>query len=90
VAILASQPSVGTAASLIASVPAGPSTVIISNVSGGTVWVGGAAVTSSDGFPIPTGSPPVVIPGYVTSAATRLSAVAGSAVTVGVIISTDD
>jgi hypothetical protein len=89
VAIDVSQPAVGTAASFIAAVPAGPSTVIISNNSGETVWVGGSAVTSSTGFPVPSGTPPLVIPGYLSSGATRLSAVAGSATTIGVIISTD-
>lgn len=87
--IVAGQKAVGTAATFIASVPAGPSTVILSNTSGQTVYVGGTGVTASNGFPVASGSPPVTIPGYAASAATSLSAVAGSAVTIGVIISTD-
>jgi hypothetical protein len=87
--ILASQPAVGTAASILTTVPAGPCTVILSNVSGQTVYVGGTAVSSSRGFPIPSGSPPVAIPGYPGSRASQLYAVAGSAVTLGVIVSTD-
>lgn len=87
--ITAGSKAVGTAATLIANVPPGPNTVILSNTSGQTVFVGGSSVTASNGFPIASGSPPVTIPGYATSGATALSAVAGSAVTIGVIISTD-
>jgi hypothetical protein len=89
VAIEASQWAVGTAATEIASVPAGPCTVILSNVSGETVYVGGSAVSAARGFPVPSGVTPVVIPGYPSSAATQLWAVGGTAATIGVIISTD-
>ena len=83
------QPKVGTAASIIAQVPAGPCTIIIGNNSGQVVYVGGSAVTATSGYPVPSGSFPVTVPGYTASAATTLYGVAGSAVTVGVIISTD-
>jgi hypothetical protein len=89
VAIEAGQWAVGTAATKIASVPAGPCTVIFSNVSGETVYVGGSAVSATDGFPVPTGQAPFAVPGYPASAATQLWAAAGSAATIGVIISTD-
>jgi hypothetical protein len=88
-AILASQPAVGTAASLAVTVPAGPCTLILSNTSGETVYVGGPEVTADSGFPVPSGSPPVPVPGYPGSAESELYAVAGSAATLGVIISTD-
>jgi hypothetical protein len=88
-AILAAQFAVGTAATFMTDVPAGPCTVILSNTSGQTVYVGGTAVSSSRGFGIPSGSPPVAIPGYPASASTPLYAVAGSAVTLGVLVSTD-
>jgi hypothetical protein len=89
VAIEAGQWAVGTAATKIAAVPAGPCTVIISNTSGGPVYLGGTAVSAADGFPVPSGQSPFAIPGYLSSSATQLWASAGSAVTIGVIISTD-
>ncbi len=90
-AVTASQVAVGksTAASLLVRIPPGPSTVILSNTSGVTVWVGGVGTKSTTGFGIPTASPPVVIPGYVGSAETDLYAIGtSSAASLGVLVST--
>jgi hypothetical protein len=78
----------------IALVPPGPSTVILTNVSGVTVYIGAvpvgtaaptATVVVATGFPIPSGAPPVVIPGSMGSAPTQLYLIAGaSGATAGV------
>lgn len=81
-------------------VPPGPATVTLSNVSGVTVYVTAtaasataptAAIVAASGFPIPSGAPPVTVPGFMGSAASQLYLVAGaSGATAGVgwIVST--
>jgi hypothetical protein len=70
----------------IGLVPPGACTVAISCTGTGPAYIGtNAAVTSSDGFPLPTGQT-ITLTGYPSSAGTQLYATATSA-TVGVIIS---
>jgi hypothetical protein len=90
-ALIMDQAAVGksTTASLVARVP-GAATLIISNTSGVTVWVGTSQhTTTSNGVGIPTGSPPLTIPGFEAAADTTLYAIGTStAASLGVIIST--
>jgi hypothetical protein len=48
---------------VVATIPGGPCELVVSNTSGVTVYVafGAHAVTSSNGFAIPTGAPPVTL-----------------------------
>lgn len=69
-----------TVVSILTSVPASTASVIISNVSGATVFIGpgagGVAPTAANlqagGFAIPTGAPPVEIHTYPGSTGTLL------------------
>lgn len=90
-AVTASQVHVGksTSASLLVLVPPGPCTVVISNTSGVTVWIGGVNATTSNGFGIPTASPAITFRGYEGSQATSLYAIGtSSAASLGVLLST--
>lgn len=90
-AVTALQLAVSSTASLLVTVPPGPCTVVLSNTSGHTVYIGNSnSVTTTNGFPIPTGVPPVTIHGYVGSVASPLWAIHGvtSASSLGVMIST--
>ncbi len=81
-------------------VPAAVCTLIVSNVSGATVYVGtgvsssapSATVLQASGFPIPSGAPPVSIPLYPGSRSVQLYVIAitGGTITgsVGYIVST--
>ena len=77
---------------LLVNVPPGVATVVISNVSGATVYVGAGPnpATTTNGFAIPTGAPPVTFPTYPGSTGSQLQVIAGGAVTgpVSFIIST--
>lgn len=57
--------------------------MIISNTSGGTVYVGAGvnAVTATNGFAIPNGAPPVSFSGYPGSAGATLNVIAPGAIT---------
>ena len=71
-----------SASKLMLTIPPGPCTVLLSNLgTASTVYVGigGTAVTSAQGFPVPSGLvPPVTIPGYQGSQGGPLYAVAGA------------
>lgn len=71
----------------IGTVPPGMNTVAISCTGTGPAYIGtSAAVSASNGFPLPTGQT-ITLPGFVASGPTTLYATATSA-TVGIIIST--
>lgn len=80
--------AVATSAGVLVNVPPGPVTLILSNTSGQTVYIGGPGVTTTTGVGIPSGSPPVTIPGLAGSSGTTLYAVSGVAASLGVILST--
>jgi hypothetical protein len=80
-----------TSASPLPQIPAGSCAAVIANTSGQTIYLGGSGVTSSTGFPVASGSPPLIIPGYPGSKASTLYAIsASSSVTLGFLLSTDD
>lgn len=83
--------AVSSTAALLVTVPPGPSLVALANASGHTVFLGtGNHLTTTNGFPIVSGTPPLEIPGFLGSAATPLWAMtATSSVSLGVLISTD-
>jgi hypothetical protein len=63
-------------------IPPGVGTVIISNNCGQIVYVtAGATATTTNGFAIPSGAPPVSIPTYPGSKGTTLSVIAAAAPT---------
>lgn len=86
-----STPALST--SVVASlpvIPPGVSSFTVSNNSGATVFVGAApagttapsaATLQADGFPIPTGAPPVTVPGFPASRATQIFIVASGTIT---------
>lgn len=82
--------AVSGSATALCVLPPGPCTVVLSNVGTATAYVGpgGTAVTTSNGFPVPSGSYPVVFPGYPGGAGAVLSCIttSGSA-SVGFIVS---
>lgn len=67
--------------------PPGPCTVVISNTSGVTVYVGAGseAVSATNGFAIPNGAPPVTIPAYPGSAGTPINVIAPTGSVTGVV-----
>jgi len=76
----------------LALVPPGPSSIVISNVCGQTVYVGpgtaaGAAPTAAAltaaGFAIPNNAPPVTLQGLNKSGPTQLYVIAAAAPTAG-------
>lgn len=88
-AVTANAVPVGTSAGLLVRMPPGPCTVILSNASGHTVWIGtSSTVTLAIGVPVTSGSPPLAIPVEMGSVATNLWAIASSAVSLGVLVST--
>lgn len=75
-------------AAVLCTVPPGVGAVIISNNCGQTVYVtAGKTATATNGFAIPNGAPPVVIPTFPGSAGTTLSVIAGAAPTAGAPVS---
>lgn len=72
-----SLPALSTSVSaLLCTVPPGPSTVIISNTCGGTVYVtAGVTATSTNGFAIPNNAPPVEFNTYPGSKGTVLNVI---------------
>jgi hypothetical protein len=75
-------------AATLCQVPPGVGVVIISNNSGATVYVtAGVTATTTNGFAIPTGAPPVTIPTYPGSKGTALSVIAGTAPTASAPVS---
>jgi hypothetical protein len=74
---VATAGSVVTSASLF-RVPPGPCCVLMTNAgTASTVYVGaGTAVSTTNGFPITSGVPPVVLPVYAGTPATVMSVVA--------------
>jgi hypothetical protein len=91
--ISSGQATAGSATAVLTVLPPGPCTVVLSNIGPVTVYVGavaGGSLSSANGFPIPSGAPPVAIPGYPGGGGSRLSVVtaAGTATsTVGWIVS---
>lgn len=82
--ISASQAAVGTAATLVAAVPPGPVTVLISNTSTGTVFIGGTGVTTTNGYGIPAGAQ-ADLTGWPGSKGQNLYAVGTAATSLGVL-----
>lgn len=81
--------AVSTSAVAITPVPSGAATVILSNTGTNTAYIGTTAnVTSSNGFPLPTGAT-ITIPSYTSAKSVTLYAICASAqsATVGAIIS---
>jgi hypothetical protein len=75
------QVTAGTASALLCHVPAGPCQVVLSNAGTVAAFVGfGTAVTSSNGFPVPSGQV-APFPGFPGGAGQQLAVVtaAGSA-----------
>lgn len=63
---------------VLVTVPNGPCQVVISNTSGGTIYVGAGpnAVSATNGFAIPNNAPPVTFSGYPGSAGATLNVIA--------------
>jgi hypothetical protein len=84
------QVTVGTAGSvLLTTLPAGPCGVVLSNLNNATLYVGpGTAVSSTTGFPVPASVPSFAVSFPNMAAPSTLYAIAsaGSANTVGVIV----
>lgn len=77
-----------TTAAQLCVVPPGPSTIIISNNCGQTIYVtAGVTATTTNGFAIPNAAPPVEITTYPGSKGTTLSVIAGAAPTAGAPVS---
>lgn len=91
-AITARQFSVGTDESALLTVPPGECVVVISVTGANTAYIGtSAGGSTTSGFPVAGGSPPVTVPGFASSAPTALYAVAsGDSTPVGVLVSTPD
>jgi hypothetical protein len=93
------NPLTNTTVVPLCTVPSGPCTVTISNVSGATVYVGpgtgagGAtppasiAALANGGFAIPTGAPPVPLSNLQKSGAVPLFVTAATAPTAGAPVS---
>lgn len=84
-----STPALSNASAVqLCVVPPGVGTVILSNNSGATVYVAAnVTATTTNGFAIPTGAPPVMIPVYPGSKGATLSVIAGTAPTAGAPVS---
>jgi len=86
------QGTAGATAVTLCTVPAGPCSVLVANIgTASPVYIGaGATVSTSSGFPVPSGAvSPVVIPGYPASAATTLKVICASgSASVAFLIST--
>ena len=81
--------SVAGAPVVLATVPPGPSSVVITNAGAVTLYVGaGTAASTGAGAPVPA-SGVVPMSGFATSSATKLWGItSGGTVTAGVFIST--
>jgi len=77
-AIVVGQTTVTGSSAPFVSVPPGVNTLIVSNTSGATVYIGPGTVTATNGFAIPNGAPPVSIPGFNASKPTQLSVIGTS------------
>lgn len=76
--ISAGQVSASGSAQSLCVFPPGPCTVVMSNTGLATAYVGvagGGSLTSTNGFPLPSGGYPVAIPGYASSHGGTLSVV---------------
>jgi hypothetical protein len=88
-----SQPTLsGGVAVPLTAVPPGPSTIVISNTTNVTVFLGTSnAVTTTNGFPIPSGAQPVELHTFLGSTGGTLwvvpASTPGSGNGVGVLIS---
>ncbi len=86
-AIFTNQITVGTTATLVLGVPAGPHNTLIT-VSSGTIFLGtGTTVTILNGAHVISGVPWNIV-GFATSRPVTLYAIANSATGVGVVLST--
>jgi hypothetical protein len=90
--ISAGQKGVGTTASTLLVIPPGPCSVTLYNSGTVTAWLGvgtQTTVTSSNGFPLPSGGYPVTFPGFPGGQGTPLQAVvsAGTISSLGFILS---
>jgi hypothetical protein len=82
--------AVSGSATLLHALPPGPCTVLLSNAGTATpVYVGlGTALTTSNGFAVPSGVTPVVVPVYAGAGGSSLYAItAGGLATVGWVVS---
>ena len=87
--ITSGQGTAGATASRLCGVPPGPATLLLSNAgTASPVYVGmGTGVTTANGFPVPSGVVPVVIPLYAGSAGGSLyAATASGSASVGWLI----
>jgi hypothetical protein len=72
----------------LCTVPPGVGAVVISNNCGQTVYVtAGKTATTTNGFAIPNGAPPVTIPLFTGSAGTTFSVIAAAAPTASAPVS---
>ena len=72
-----------TVSAVLCPVPPGVGAVVISNNSGATIFVtAGVAANQTNGFGIPTGAPPVMIPTYPGSRGTTLNVIVATGGTV--------
>lgn len=87
--ITSGQGTVGATAARLCPIPPGPASLLLSNLgTASPVYVGpGTGVTTTNGFPVPSGVVPVVIPLYTGSQAGNLYAITASgAANVGWIV----
>ena len=87
--IVTSQVTVAGTAVTIGTVPAGASSVVITNAGAATLFVGagGTAVTAANGAPLPA-SGVIPLPGFPSSASVKLwGLTSGGTVTAGLFIS---
>lgn len=86
-----SQVTVTQSAGPLLTTPPGPCSITFSNNTGAAIYVGtSSAVSATNGFPIPSGAPPVTVVMPPGAKPVVLQAIAGGATTggLGVIIST--
>lgn len=85
------QYAVGLSAGALFTTPPGPCSITFSNSTGSTIYVGtSSAVSATNGFPIPSGAPPVTVNVPPGGKPVTLQAIAAGATTggLGVIVST--
>ena len=78
--IITGQVAVGTASSLLCTLPAGPFQAVIANAGTVTAWVaaGTAPASAGNGFPVPSTGVPVTITGYPGGNGSQLQAYAAA------------
>ena len=76
--ITAGQVTPTTSSQNLVFVPPGSGQVVISNVSGVTVYIGTGTVTTGNGVPSPTGTAPVHVPTLPGSVGAQLTVIGGA------------